>query len=179
LAKLRGSFVTLTDMMFHRGIGLLALVGFLLGALVFPPVGFGSSSCSMLTTMGIPCPSCGLTRSVTCVYHGEWAGAWQYNPFGFGFALLFVLLAPFFFMPERYRAAARMWARRNDLAITIVLVLFLGSMLLFGIVRAIRVQAGDESLLWWRADEPPPAMRGHGHGSFFFPAHDDSDPHHQ
>jgi hypothetical protein len=38
--------------------------------------------CPLLTFTGIPCPFCGLTRSLLCLLHGEVAQAFWYHPFG-------------------------------------------------------------------------------------------------
>jgi len=32
---------------------------------------------------GLPCPSCGSTRSVLAILQGNFGEAWQFNPFGF------------------------------------------------------------------------------------------------
>ena len=49
----------------------------------------GIPPCSLLSQTGWPCPSCGLTTSVTATAHGELGLAWRSQPFGLP---LFVLL---------------------------------------------------------------------------------------
>jgi hypothetical protein len=39
--------------------------------------------CILKKTTGIPCPSCGSTRSMLSLIHGDIAAAWFWNPFGF------------------------------------------------------------------------------------------------
>ena len=43
-----------------------------------------------------PCPACGLTRAFCAIGHGDFAGAWELNPFAFVcFAVaVFVLVRP-------------------------------------------------------------------------------------
>jgi hypothetical protein len=38
--------------------------------------------CVMKTTTGIPCPSCGATRTAMSLIKGDWAGAFWINPLG-------------------------------------------------------------------------------------------------
>src|SRR3972149_2262823 len=38
--------------------------------------------CPLLTYTGIPCPFCGLTRSLLCLLHGDVAQAFWYHPLG-------------------------------------------------------------------------------------------------
>src|SRR5687768_4721171 len=45
-------------------------------------VGPGLKGCLIKSLTGIPCPSCGATRSVLALLQGEVVGSWQWNPFG-------------------------------------------------------------------------------------------------
>jgi hypothetical protein len=38
--------------------------------------------CALRSRFGLPCPTCGLTRSVVMSLHGEWARAWRMAPVG-------------------------------------------------------------------------------------------------
>lgn len=40
----------------------------------------------------IPCPSCGTTRAVRALFHGEWMASLYYNPLGILVALLMVVV---------------------------------------------------------------------------------------
>lgn len=58
-----------------------------------------ADSCALRTHFGLPCPTCGLTRSAVLALHGEWSLAWQIAPVGpfaaaglLGFATLLLLL---------------------------------------------------------------------------------------
>ena len=48
--------------------------------------------CGLRARYGVPCPACGMTRSVVLALHGEWSAAWQMAPGGVA-AVLGLLLA--------------------------------------------------------------------------------------
>lgn len=42
-----------------------------------------NAGCFWRATLGIPCPTCGLSRATERLLHGDFAGAWQMHPFVF------------------------------------------------------------------------------------------------
>lgn len=58
---------------------------------------FGSGMCIFKARWGIPCPGCGLTRSVLLILQGRFAEAWAMHPFGYGWLAFFVV-----FFVDRY-----------------------------------------------------------------------------
>jgi len=38
--------------------------------------------CGLRARYGLPCPTCGMTRSVVMALHGDWLGAWSMAPGG-------------------------------------------------------------------------------------------------
>jgi hypothetical protein len=77
--------------------------------------------CALRSQFGLPCPTCGLTRSVVMSLHGDFARAWRMAPVGpvavFGvmaFALTMLLLAYFqrAGVPRR-DARAQEWIRKG------------------------------------------------------------------
>ena len=46
----------------------------------------GLGACMFRNVTGIPCPSCGSTRSVLAILKGEWQGAMLLNPLGYAVA---------------------------------------------------------------------------------------------
>lgn len=64
-----------------RLLAAIACAILVLGALL-PPDGTRIPACPSRLITGVPCPGCGLTRSVTSLEHGDVAKAWRYNPFG-------------------------------------------------------------------------------------------------
>ena len=51
-------------------------------AILHPPHGLDLPICWWKATTGLPCPGCGLMRSVSCTARGMFAEAWNYHPFG-------------------------------------------------------------------------------------------------
>lgn len=51
--------------------------------------------CSMRSTVGIPCPGCGLTRCFVSLMHGDAAAAWHFNPAGLAIFAFVVLQIPY------------------------------------------------------------------------------------
>lgn len=47
--------------------------------------------CITKQLLHIPCPSCGTTRSIMCILHGEWAEALATNPLGYLAAALLLV----------------------------------------------------------------------------------------
>ena len=54
--------------------------------------GIGWNGCLIRTIFHIPCPSCGTTRAVQAVFHGEWLQSVYYNPIGILIAALMVVV---------------------------------------------------------------------------------------
>jgi hypothetical protein len=68
------------------------------------------SLCMFRAITGIPCPSCGTTRSILLLMHGDVWGSFHVNPFG---ALLFValLIIPAWIVIDCIRKNDSFWRR--------------------------------------------------------------------
>lgn len=150
----------LTRWMLHPATNWAALFFLVLALFVLPPAGMGLPLCGLRTSTGIPCPGCGLTRSVTCVYNGKFEAAWQLNPFGFGFAVAFMLLGPLAFLPSRWRALLIEKVRAIDVYVFLILMTFLFLFIVHGLWRAFMVEVDAPSYDWWRRGDTPPALSG-------------------
>ncbi|MCR4960935.1 MAG: DUF2752 domain-containing protein [Lachnospiraceae bacterium] len=53
------------------------------------------ASCPMVLCSGLPCPGCGMTRALFCVFTFRWENAFYLNPVSFGFAALILLFIIF------------------------------------------------------------------------------------
>lgn len=77
-------------------------------------------SCWFKRLTGLGCPGCGLTRSVICLVHGDFLGAWNFNPGGYVFFLLIVAQLPYRLAQiQRIRRGFTPWCPTNaTLAVT-------------------------------------------------------------
>ncbi len=69
--------------------GLLMAAGIVLGVSLL-----GHGLCPSRELLGLPCPGCGLTRSILLIFRGRFAESWQLQPFGYAWlalAAVFVL----------------------------------------------------------------------------------------
>jgi hypothetical protein len=99
-------------------------------AMALPPRGVGVPICPSKLATGVPCPGCGLTRSVTCLAHGDLWSSWSYHPFGiavFALALWFAVVP--LVAPSLHR---RVKGSRAASACGLLLLL---AFVLYGIVR--------------------------------------------
>ncbi|MCC7391607.1 DUF2752 domain-containing protein [Candidatus Sumerlaeota bacterium] len=141
----------------NRWTCLIMLAG-LMAAILLPSTGLGIPMCYMKSTTGIPCPGCGLTRSVTSVFHGHLPLAFQYNPFGLFVGALFALLGPLFFLPNRLRLRLQAFLKPHDPVLFGTSMLVLALFVVFGVVRIFLVEFRAPGFEWWKsAAELPPA----------------------
>lgn len=86
--------------------------------------------CIIKHTLDIPCPSCGSTRSVASLLHGEFLQAFWYNPFGYLLAAI-MAVAPLWILLDTLRRKSSFhvfyrrleaYIRKPALAIPLVLV---------------------------------------------------------
>lgn len=105
----------------------------MLGA-VLPPDGPRIPACPSRLLTGVPCPGCGLTRSVTSLEHGDVIRAWRYNPFG---PVAMVVLAWYAVRPLLGEARVCLVERWRVVRVLgwIVLVTFVGH----GVARAVGI----------------------------------------
>lgn len=81
----------------------LPTYGFLAGAVLVVgrllPMPLGDHSilhvpdiCPFRNMTGLPCPFCGMTRSVVCAMHGDIAGSLKYHPLGIAFCIVMAVV---------------------------------------------------------------------------------------
>lgn len=87
----------------HRHTGTVVAVMILTAAILHPPHGLGPVLCPSRWVTGLPCPGCGLSRSVSCAVRGMWTASFGYHPFGIPVVVLLVGVAVTGLLPRRVR----------------------------------------------------------------------------
>ena len=102
---------------------------------ILPVDGAGVTICWIKRWCNLPCPGCGLTRSITCLSQLEFQKAWQYHPFGFLIYGLFVLNVLLMFQREKAKQHIQCWFLQNDCVIRPTYWTLVTLFLVFGGVR--------------------------------------------
>ena len=126
----------LEAVLFNRlSIGLSQVI--LVLSVVLPPEGVGVGVCWFQAISGIPCPGCGLTRSVTSLTHGHFESAVQHHPFGILVWLLAVVLASSPLWGQNLRGSCLGWLRTYDELSWRSYLAAIYSFVVFGMGRAL------------------------------------------
>jgi len=110
-------------------------------ACVHPPSGLGLRVCWTKASFGVPCPGCGLSRSMSATVRGDFGTAVGLNPFGPVFVSIFAVIAVGSALPRRGRRGVARFIIRNPSATRATYVTLIAMFLLFGVVRAGRAFA--------------------------------------
>lgn len=108
----------------------------LLLAVLAPPTGLGIRLCWMRST-GIPCPGCGLSRSLSCAAHGMFLESWLYHPFGPLLLVFFVAVALISLAPANLRARWQAALKARPGLLNAAFVGFAVAFVGFGLLRAL------------------------------------------
>lgn len=124
----------------HAFLLLGVLVMFGIGWYLTPnPAGHGTHQqlglppCTIYFLTGRPCPSCGLTTSVSAILHGQFALAWWANPIGY----LVVAAAVVVGLNSLLTLVSGRTLRIDRNRLTLIMVVLLSLWLLHGLVRFI------------------------------------------
>ena len=124
----------LYSFLFNRKAGLGALALVLLAA-VLPSQGAGVPLCVFRYLTGLPCPGCGLTRSFSCILHGDFSRGYDYHPFGYVLLPLFVMAALTVFLPASFRSHLEDFVRSRQSRLRHVYLTLIYGFIAFGAVR--------------------------------------------
>jgi hypothetical protein len=114
----------------------LALLAVVLSFLL-PVDGLGVDLCMFHRQTGLPCPGCGLTRSLTSVAHGQIGHAFELHLFGPLIWLIALALSVGNFLGERRRERIRTWLRQRGRSARIGYLTFVYGFVVFGVVRLV------------------------------------------
>lgn len=78
---------------------------------------FSLSICTLKNISGIPCASCGTTRSILFFFRGEWLMALYYNPIGILIAIILCVL-PFFLTYDIYTKKYNLYTKYKSINLT-------------------------------------------------------------
>ena len=115
---------------------IVAWIG-LLVAVISPPHGFGISVCWFSGATGLPCPGCGVTRSLSCGLRGLWLESWHYHPLGMFILALFGFTAAQSLLPRPARERLAQGLKDRAFSCNTVYLAFLVVFIGFGVARAI------------------------------------------
>ena len=102
-----------------------------------PTDGLGVKICWIKRLFDVPCPGCGLTRSITCLSQIEFEKAWHYHPFGYLIYAMFFSNVVLLLTGPRARRRVQDWFLRNDRVIRPIYWVLVTSFLLFGAIRLL------------------------------------------
>ena len=78
----------------------LIIVGAAIVHTVLVTLGLPSWQCPIRTTLGVPCPGCGLSRATDALLHGDWRTSLTYHAFVPLFLVAFLLIAVVTVLPS-------------------------------------------------------------------------------
>jgi hypothetical protein len=111
-------------------------------AFFLPPGGMGFSLCWLRGQFRIPCPGCGLTRSLSCAVRGKFYESWLLHPYGPFILALFFSVAVASLLPEKKRAQLANAMERHAHFFRIVSVVLVTAFCAYGFLRALLQLAG-------------------------------------
>ncbi|WP_160164513.1 DUF2752 domain-containing protein [Pedosphaera parvula] len=113
-----------------------AWLGLLLAA-VSPPHGSGVTLCWLKSVTGLPCPGCGMTRSLSCGIRGMFSESLHYHPMGLFILALFILIAAQSLCTRGFRERVARFMENQATFFNHLYFAFVLTFMGFGIVRAL------------------------------------------
>ena len=106
-----------------------------LGMLFMPADGFGRDLCYVHASSGLPCPGCGLSRSVAHGIRGHLVEAIWYNPFGLLVVPYALAAVSSVIWPRTLKDRVRAWLEPRTVGFKRVYMSLLAAFLTYGAVR--------------------------------------------
>jgi hypothetical protein len=114
----------------------VAWLGLLL-AIISPLHGSGMMLCWFQHTTGLPCPGCGMTRSLSCGIRGMFLESWHYHPMGLLVLPMFLFVAAQSVLPNSIRGRLAWLIQSRPTLFNALYLTFVAAFVGFGVVRAL------------------------------------------
>jgi len=114
----------------------VAWLGLLL-AVISSPHGLGIPLCFFQDATGVPCPGCGLTRSLSCGLRGMFLESFQYHPMGLLILALFIFTAGQSLLPRTHRDGVVRFMQSRATLFNALYLVFVVTFVSFGAARAL------------------------------------------
>lgn|GEM_PF-2421368 len=111
-------------------------------AAVLPRNGTGISLCTFYRVTQLPCPGCGMTRSLIAFAHCRFHESYLFHPFGIPLGLGCAVVASAVFWPERARRRVSNWLESHKRLSAVFFGLGVGGWFAYGLVRLWLVALG-------------------------------------
>ena len=115
---------------------LVAWLGLLM-AVMSPAGGLGIPLCWFQSATGLPCPGCGLMRSLSCGIRGMFLESWHYHPMGLLILALFALTAGQSLLPRSRRERLAQFLESRSACFSALYLAFVTGFVSFGVARAL------------------------------------------
>lgn len=109
----------------------------LLVAVLHPPHETGISLCWMNATTGVPCPGCGMTRSVSAIARGDFMKSVEYHAFGPLLLAISTLAAAATLFPRLKRRTIDRCAERYSHSLNVLFWVGIAAFVSYGVIRAV------------------------------------------
>jgi hypothetical protein len=113
-----------------------AWLGLLL-AILSPPQGNGILVCWLKASTNLPCPGCGLTRSLSCAMRGMFTESFQYHPMGLLILGFFLATAVASLLSTTRQQNIASFMRSKAVLFNVLFFAFVVTFVGFGLVRAL------------------------------------------
>jgi hypothetical protein len=117
-------------------------------ACLSPSVGEGTSTCLLRRVTGLPCATCGMTRSFCAIGRGDLGAAFEQHPLG---PVLYVFFALVMLRSAAVALAGRRVVRWSGRAFVWMGAVLAAAILVLWVVHLCQIIAGGEAAEAWRA----------------------------
>ena len=126
-----------SEKLLFNKLSLFLAGGIITASFIMPLRGIGIELCLYKRLLGIPCPGCGLSRSIINISHAQFAQAFLNHPFGFVIYPVILFLTIFILIPQKIKMLIIDFVRNKNKMISIVYLLTVYLFVAFGMGRAI------------------------------------------